>query len=163
MNKHDSLRRHLTVANPDLQQNPDKLVMFADEGHVVATGNGSLSFEYRYKLNLILTDFSGNEDAIMVTLLAWIAVHQSDLLNNPDLRKTGISFEVDFNNHETFDLSIKLDLTERIVVAQGEHGRLDIKSRPESQPTPDYVHPFWTLYDGNSLIAEWNTPGAETS
>lgn len=163
MYKPNSLRQHLTDANPELKQNPDKLLVFADEGHVVASGTGSLSFEYRFKLNLILTDFSGNNDAIMVSLLAWIAIHQNELIDNPDLRKSGISFEVDFNNHETVDLSIKLDLTERIIVAKGEQGRLDIKSRPEPQPTPEYINQFWTLYDGDSLVAEWDTPKAITS
>lgn len=41
--------------------------------------------------------------------------------------KHGIVFEVDFNNLETVDISIKLDLTERVAVKAGEAGRLDIK------------------------------------
>lgn len=61
----------------------------------MAAGTGSLSFEYRYKLNVIITDYIGDPDAIMVPLLAWITVHQHELLGNPDMRKTGIGFEVD--------------------------------------------------------------------
>lgn len=161
MYKPNSLRQHLTDANPDLKQNPDKLIVFADEGHIVATGTGSLSFEYQYKLNVMIIDYAGNEDAIMVPMLAWIATHQIDLLGNPEKRRTGISFEVDFNNHETIDLSIKLDLTERVIVKPADAGRLDIKHLPEPQPTPDYQHPYWTLYDGDNLIAEWETPAPE--
>lgn len=157
MFKPDSLKAHLMAANPDLRQNPDKLLIFADEGNVVATGTGSLSFEYRYKLNLIVTDYAGAPDAVMVPLLAWITIHQNDLLNNPELRRTGIGFDVDFNNHETVDLSIKLDLTERVVVKRNG-GRLDIRHPPEPQPTPGYIDEFWTLYQGESLLAEWHTP-----
>ncbi|MGZ9712523.1 phage tail protein [Glaciimonas sp. GNP009] len=157
MLKPTSLQNHLIAANPDLRQNPDKLLVFADEGNVVATGSASLSFEYRYKLNIILTDYSGDPDAIIVPLLAWIALHQRDLLNNPTLRQTGIGFDVDFNNHETIDLSIKLDLTERVIVKR-EGGRLAIRHTPEAQPTPDYSDDFWTLYQGESLLAEWHTP-----
>ncbi|MDY7547274.1 phage tail protein [Glaciimonas sp. CA11.2] len=157
MLKPTSLQNHLIAANPDLRQNPDKLLVFADEGNVVATGSGSLSFEYRYKLNIILTDYSGDPDAIIVPLLAWIALHQSDLLNNPTLRQTGIGFDVDFNNHETIDLSLKLDLTERVIVKR-EGGRLAIRHPPEAQPTPDYSDDFWALYQGESLLAEWHTP-----
>jgi hypothetical protein len=108
MYKPKSLRAHLTAVSPELRQNPDKLLVFADSGNTVATGTNSLSFEYRYKLNLIITDYSGEADAIMVPLLAWVALHQRDLLDNAELRKTGIGFDVDFNNHQTIDLSIKL-------------------------------------------------------
>ncbi|MGK5071304.1 phage tail protein [Janthinobacterium sp. ZB1P44] len=41
---------------------------------------------------------------------------------NEETRKHGIAFEVDFNNHETIDISIKLDLTERLAVKTGEAG-----------------------------------------
>jgi len=158
MYKPKSLRAHLTAANADLKQNPDKLLVFADEGNTVAAGTGSLSFEYRYRLNVIITDYSGDPDAIMVPLLAWVAVHQLELLGNADLRKTGIGFEVDFNNHETIDLSIKLALTEKVVVKQGDAGRLDVRHPAEPQLTPEYTNPFWTLYAGDTLIAEWHTP-----
>ena len=157
MYKPNSLKEHLIAANPDLRQNPDKLLIFADQGNVVATGTASLSYEYRYKLNIIITDYSGDPDAIMVPLLAWIALHQNDLLNNAELRRTGIGFDVDFNNHETIDLSLKLDLTERVIVKR-EGGRLTIRHPPEAQPTPVYTDDFWTLYQGESLLAEWHTP-----
>jgi hypothetical protein len=156
--KPPSLRAHLGAANPDLRRDPENFLVFGDEGHVVAVGTGSLSFEYRYKLNVIITDYPGDADAIMVPLLAWIAVHQPDLLGNQELRKTGFSFEIDFNNHETVDLSIKLDLTERVVVKRGAAGRLDVLHLAEPLPTPEYTDDFWTLYAGDSLIAEWHTP-----
>ncbi|AIY42988.1 Phage tail protein [Collimonas arenae] len=141
-----------------MQQNPDKLLVFADAGNTVATGTASLSFEYRYKLNIIITDYSGDPDAIMVPLLAWVAIHQRDLLDNAELRKTGIGFDVDFNNHETIDLSINLALTERVVVKRGDAGRLDVRHPAEPQPTPEYTNEFWKLYAGDSLIAEWHVP-----
>ena len=158
MYKPASLRSHLTAAIPDLRQNPDKLLVFADEGHTVTAGTGSLSFEYRYQLTIIITDYAGDPDAIMVPLLAWVAVHQQSLLGNPELRNTGISFEVDFNNHETIDLSIKLQLTERVVVKQKEGGKLEITHPAEPQPTPAYNDNFWTLAEGDTLLAQWITP-----
>ena len=162
MYKPNSLRAHLTEALSDLKRNPDKLLVFADEGNVVASVSASLSFEYRYKLNIIITDYAGDGDAIMVPLLAWLRVHQVELMENPDLRKTGIRFEIDFNNHETVDISIKLDLTERVVVKHGDNGRLDITHVPEPQMTPPFSADFWTLYGGDTLLAEWHTPQATT-
>src|SRR5450830_1973502 len=98
MYKPNSLRKHLLSAIEDLQRNPDKLLVFADEGNVIARATGSLSFEYAYKLNLIITEYPGNADAVMIPLLAWVGIHQIDLIGNDDKRKTGIRFQVDFNS-----------------------------------------------------------------
>ena len=158
MYKPNSLRQHLATAIPELQRDPDRLVVFVDEGNVVATGTTSLSFEYRFKLNLIVTDYAGDADAIMVAMIAWLKVHQTELMASEEKRKHGIGFEVDFNNHETVDISIKLDLTERVVVNRGEQGRYDVRHVPEPQATPEYANEFWTLYAGDTLLAEWHTP-----
>lgn len=158
MYKPKSLRAHLKAAIADLTQNPEKLLIFADAGNTVATGTKSLSFEYRYQLNIIVTDYSGEPDAIMVALLAWVAVHQRDLLEHPELRKSGIGFDVDFNNHETIDLSIKLALTESVVVKDAGAGRLEVRHPGEPQMTPPYTDAFWQAYAGDSLLAEWHTP-----
>lgn len=162
MYKPNSLRAHLVAANLDLRRNPEKLLVFADDGRIVAAGCASLSFEYQYRLNIIVTDYSGDADALMVPMLAWIGVHQIDLLDNPEKRKTGIGFEVDFNNHETVDLSIKLDLSERVIVKRTEQGQLDVRHIPEPQATPAYTDEFWQLSNGGSLLAEWHTPPAAT-
>ncbi|SDA73930.1 MULTISPECIES: phage tail protein [unclassified Janthinobacterium] len=80
---------------------------------------------------------------------------------NEKTRKHGIAFEADFNNHETVDISIKLDLTERVAVKTGEAGRLDIRHLAEIQHTPAYTDDFWKLYDGETLLAERRTPEAK--
>lgn len=158
MYKPKSLRAHLTAVSAELRQNPDKLLIFAEGGNTVATGTASLSFEYRYKLNIIITDYSGSEDAIMVPLLAWVQVHQRDLLDNAELRKTGIGFDVDFNNHESVDIAITLALTERVIVKQASAGRLEVVHLAEPQATPVYSDEFWQAYAGETLLAEWQAP-----
>lgn len=122
----------MAAAIPDLQRNHDRLLVFADEGNVVA-------------------------------LIAWPKVHQLDLMANEETRKHGIAFEVDFNNHETVDISIKLDLTERVAVKTGEAGCLDIQHLAEIQHMPAYADEFWKLYAGETLLAEWGTPSATPS
>ncbi|SFB12212.1 P2 phage tail completion protein R (GpR) [Collimonas sp. OK607] len=158
MYKPKSLRAHLTAVSAELRQNPDKLLIFAESGNTVATGTASLSFEYRYKLNIIITDYSGSEDAMMVPLLAWVQLHQRDLLDHPELRKTGIGFDVDYNNHTSIDLAITLALTERVVVKPAGAGRLEVVHLAEPQPTPAYTDEFWQAYAGDALLAEWHTP-----
>lgn len=154
MYKPNSLRQHLTTANPDLRRDPDKLLVFADEGRLICTGTASRSFEYAYKLNVIITDFGGDEDAIMVPLLDWIATHQPDILGNEEKRQRGIRFIVDFNNHDSVDISLEIELTERVIV-KAQQGRLDIKHVGEPVLAPDYAHPHWALYKGETLLAEW--------
>lgn len=160
MYKPDSLKQHLTSAIADLRQNPDKLHLFIDAGNALGTGSASLSFRYEYALNLIITDFVAPFDALFVPLIAWLKVHQGEIFANDELRKKAIRFEVDMNNHESRDISITLLLTEAVAVKTLDAGRLDVVHVREPQMTPAYDHPFWELYDGNTLLAEWATPTA---
>jgi len=122
MIKPAKLRAALVTACPPLAANPDKLLVFADAGIIAATGGPSPSFEYRYQLNLILLDFSGEPDRIFVALIEWVKAYQPDLVTNRDLRNTGISFEVDILNDSTSDLAIKLQLTESVIVSVDASG-----------------------------------------
>jgi len=136
MIKPASLRAAIAAALPDLEANPDKFLVFADAGAIAANGIPSLSFEYRYTLNLILTDFAGDPDLVMIALLAWVQHHQPDLVNNPDKRESAITFEVDQLTNDTFDLSIKLPLAESVRVAIGAAGK-PIATHLE-EPVPEW-------------------------
>lgn len=132
MNKPDSLRALLLQAVPDLQE--DRLLMFIDEGKVRCTGAESLSFEYGYNLQIILTDYAGHPDAVMVPLLGWLKVNQSELLENLDMSKEGVKFEADILDRTKVDLSITLPLTERVIVGTNGQGGTTIKHAGEPQP-----------------------------
>ncbi|MEB0138000.1 MULTISPECIES: phage tail protein [unclassified Undibacterium] len=162
MYKPASLRDYLTQAHPDLAHNPDKLLVFADQGNLLASATGSLSFEYCYRLNVIITDYGGDPDALMLPLLIWVGVHQRDLLANPEARKNGIAFEVDFNHHQSIDIAINLDLNERVIVQHQEDGKLRISHPAEPQATPQYSQTFWAQQPGSDLLAEWHTPADVT-
>lgn len=136
MNKPGSLRAAIAAAVPDLQANPDKFLVFVDEGAIAASGTKSLSFEYRYTLNLILMDYAGHANTIMVALLAWVKVHQPELVHNHDKRKDAIRFEVDHLNNATCDLSIKLDLTESVRVTIGADGQP--VAVHQAEPVPEW-------------------------
>ncbi|CAE6784775.1 hypothetical protein R69658_04243 [Paraburkholderia aspalathi] len=147
MNKAATFRRAIADAVPELHDDPDKLLVFVDAGNVIATAAPSLSFEYRYTLNAIVTDFAGDADAVFVALIAWVQRNQSDLLANPDERQNGIAFEVDHLTQTTCDLSIKLKLTESVVVRANADGSNKITHVDE--PVPEWnvhglVDPSWT-------------------
>lgn len=133
MNKPDSLREHLLAAVPDLARNPDRLLMFIDSGKVRCTAAVSLSFEYSYTLQIILTDFAGHPDSVMLPILGWLRVNQSELLANLDKSAEGLSFEADILDRSKVDLSLTLPLTERVVVKRLDDGSFDVSHPGEPQ------------------------------
>lgn len=154
MIKPASLREQLTTALPELRRDPDKLLVSIDRGSLIGTLAPGLSFEYRYTLNLVLTDFAGHPDAVMVPLLAWVASHQPELLANPSLREQ-IAFEADILDHGKVDLQITLPLTERVGVHPRAEGGYTAEHYPEPQAEAFLPGEHWQLFLAGELIAEW--------
>lgn len=138
MNKPASLRKALNEGVPHIRDNPECLHIFVDAGNVVATLAPSLSYEYSYTLNLIVTDFAGDQNLLMVPILYWLQKNQPDIMANNELREHGFSFEVDILNHKTSDISIDLKLTERVVVRKvGEN--VIVEAVPEPGDPEDWA------------------------
>ncbi|WP_148716690.1 phage tail protein [Chitinolyticbacter meiyuanensis] len=133
MLKPNSLRATLLASVPGLSVDPDRLQIFLDEGRIIATGTRSHSFEYAYTLNAIVTEYAGHADAIVVPVLQWLRLNQPDLLDNPDKRRDGFTFEADLLSHGGVDLSLKIQLTERVVVREGTDGSLIAEHCEEPQ------------------------------
>lgn len=123
MIKPASLRAALVAAIPSLKVNPDALTVFIDRGSIAATGTRSLSFEYRYLCNALLLDFAGEADDVFIALVAWVRENQPDLVTNADERANGITYEIDILSNSTVDISIKLTLTESVVVSVDADGK----------------------------------------
>lgn len=160
MNKPESLRGHLLTTVPELHKNPDRLLVFIDNGTIRSTAAPGLSFEYSYTLNVILTDYPGHPDAVAIPLLAWLLVNQPELLTNLEKGKTAIQFEADILDDSKVDLSLKLPLTERVIVKQQPDGSLQV-SHPDE---PELFEETFTLEGlrletpSGDLIAEWGAP-----
>ena len=67
--KPDSLRKYLLDAIPELRRDPDRILIFVDDGAVRSTMANGLSFEYEYTLTMILTDYAGDLAAVSIPLL----------------------------------------------------------------------------------------------
>lgn len=106
MNKPQSLRHALNKAVPYVRNNPDKLHLFVDNGSLVATGASSMSWEYRYTLNAVIEDFSGDQNLLMAPVLLWLRDNQPDAINNPALREKLFTFEVDILRNDVCDISL---------------------------------------------------------
>ncbi|MBB6153703.1 hypothetical protein HDC30_000897 [Pseudomonas sp. JAI115] len=143
MNKHESLRKHLLATMPDLRHNPDRLLIFIDNGKVRCTAAPSLSFEYSFDLQIILTDFAGHPDSVVLPLLGWISVHQPELLENLDKVKNGIQFEADILDKNKVDFSLTLPLTERVIVGTDAQGQTTIKHAGEPMQVAAHLDANW--------------------
>ncbi|WP_349616220.1 phage tail protein [Azotobacter salinestris] len=157
MNKPDSLRAHLLAAVPELRHNPDRLLIFIDQGRLRSTAAGGLSFEYAYTLNLLFTDYAGHPDAIAIPLLAWLLVNQSELLANLEKGKDAIQFEADVLANDKVDLAITLPLTERVIVKQQADGTLQVTHAGEPQYTEHLESTHLEVFADGELIAAWDT------
>jgi hypothetical protein len=134
MLKPASLRAVLEATLPELKRNPDRLLVFANEGSIRCTSAASLSFEYAYTLQVIVTDYGRDADTLMVPILAWVAANQPELLANPERQPDGIRFEADLLNHTTMDLAVSLMLTERVIVQTHADGSYTTEHAPEPEP-----------------------------
>lgn len=143
MNKPESLRRALTETNPHLRQAPESLHVFIDAGSVRANLAPGLHFTYAYTLNILITDYPGHPDSLFVPLIGWVKRHQPDLLQNPDNRDA-IKFEAELLSNTTADLSIKLPLTESVLVRLVGSG-LEAEHLPEPL-IEEFDDTPWELY-----------------
>ena len=141
MKKPQLLRDHITRACPDLATNPEKLTVFIERGQIVHTGTPALSFEYRYTLNVVITDWADSTDVLIVPIVAWLKRHQPDIFENPARRERAFRFESEIIDHRTADIGIEIELTETVAV-QGQ--------------TVDGVNRLTTRHIGEPLLA---TPG----
>lgn len=131
MKKPESLRDHLLAAIPEFRRNPDRLLVFVDNGSMRSTAAPGLSFEYSYTLNIILTDFAGSPDAVAIPLFAWVLVNQRELMENLEKGRDAIKFEADILDNSKVDLSITLPLTERVIVKRLDDGTLQVSHPAE--------------------------------
>ncbi|MCP2071478.1 UNVERIFIED_ORG: hypothetical protein J2Y77_000914 [Pseudomonas lini] len=157
MNKPESLRAHLLATVAELKHNPDRLLIFIDNGKIRCTAAASLSFEYSFDLQVILTDFAGHPDSVMLPLLGWLSVNQSELLENLNKSAEGIQFEADILDNSKVDMNLTLPLTERVVVGKDADGNTTICHAGEPRQVAAFLDPAW-IPGTQGTGSEWVVP-----
>ena len=93
-----------------------------------------------HTLNVVVVDLSGDQGLLMAPVLAWLIENQSDVVRNSELREKLFTFEVDILRNDICDISLNLQLTERVIVsADGD------VSSVEAVPEPDEM---WAVRRG---------------
>jgi hypothetical protein len=115
--KPQALRQHLLDSVPTLAADPTQLDLFVDRGRLVCRPTASLSFAYRYSLNVVAQNYAGDVNALMVPLLAWIAANEPDLLAKDPHEP--FTFETEILDGDRADVSIDLELSERVRIDGG--------------------------------------------
>ena len=128
MNKPQSLRNALNKSVAYVRDNPDKLHLFVDNGSLVATGARSMSWD---------------QNLVMAPVLLWLMTNQPDAINNPELREKLFTFDVDILSNDLCDISLNLQLTERVIVSTD-----GTVSSVEAVPEPDVPEEMWTVKRG---------------
>jgi hypothetical protein len=150
-----SLQQLLVRVVPALAADPTRLAIFVDAGRIAARAGRTLSFEYRYKLNIVLQDYAGDRDAVVVPVLAWIAEHQPDLLDRPDGEP--VAFESEILDADSCDLSMTIELTEAVAVLPREEGGYEVRHQADAAVDVfpgDECATLWQLFLRDQLIAE---------
>ncbi len=154
MLKPKSLRSVLEQAAPVLCNNPDMLRVFIDNGTIATTLAASLSFEHQFTLNLIVTDWCGELDLLIVPMNAWLRENQPDIMTTDEGKRQGFSYFADLNNNGSIDISFSLRLTERVVVTQIDQA-LHINHLDEP-PLPIPAERPTDLYINGELVSQWD-------
>jgi len=154
-----SLRRLIETAVPELARDPERLIVMAADGQAVSTLAGGLSFEYRYTAAITVLDYTGHTDALFVPILAWVRVHQSELLDSPATQDRGVEFLVEHLNTAAVDIGIRVPLTERAIVRpdQAHPTRFHVTHPAEPcHPGGQCLPEHWELWLKDQKLAEWD-------
>jgi len=157
MNKPSALRAHLLTSIYELKHSPERLLIFINNGKVRCTSARTMSFEYIFNLQIILTNFASHPDSVILPLLDWLGAHQPEILENLSSATEGIQFEVDILDNSRVDLSLTLCLTERVVVGKDDQGNYTTHHSSEPQKVANFSDPSWVL-GTQGTGSEWVLP-----
>lgn len=142
MRKADLLRAAIRDNCEWCRINPESLLVSVSKAQIVASGELSASYEYRYTLEVLLMDFPGEPDEIIIPILVWARKNQPELIFNPDTRNSGITMEAQLLNTDEMgqkitpvaDILFSVKATEAVIVTLDPEG----KPIPTHRDEPDY-------------------------
>ncbi|MDP2128189.1 MAG: phage tail protein [Pseudohongiella sp.] len=163
MEKLKALRKHLIERVPGLKKNPDRLLTFVEEGAVEFHRGANLSHEYTLPVRIVLTDYSGSLDLVMLPLLQWLSTFQPNIVPAEAVR-----LDAEILSNTAMDLSLQVTLTERVVaIVDCAAGKIQVDHRKPEFDITTCPATHWQIFirdeeaeDDYTLIAEWGEDSA---
>lgn len=147
MKKADSLKALLLASVPALKADPAKLALFVDKGKVSAVRSNTLAFQLSYTATIWIEAYGGDLDGLFVPVLAWIAQNQPELIDRPDGEP--FTFESELLDGDTADISIEIELTERVLIERRGNGKLRTRHLDDA--------PIADVFAGAEQASLWHT------
>lgn len=160
MIKLQSLRAHLLASIEELRRNPEQLHTFVNDGNIKFSRGTNLSHQYAVDAQILITDYSGPLDTVMIPLLQWLNTYQPDLVEDE-----AVQIEAEILNNTHWDLALTVRLTERVVAkVDCATGSINAEHRMPEFPADACPATHWQLYlrrpdtPDFDLISEWDSP-----
>lgn len=132
MRKPASLRSALTAALPEVRNEPDRLMLWVEDGAVRARQTGSLGFAFAYPLSVLLREVTTDIAVIALAVVRWLQVEQPDLLAaGPG---NSFTFESDILDNGSADVLLRIQLVEAVAVDPRDDGGFDVTYCAEPDP-----------------------------
>ena len=145
MQKPTSLRKALMAALPELRNQPDRLVIWIEDGAVRARQTADHGFAFEYPLSVLLRETSTDIAIVAHAINRWLRLNQPSLLTAGD--RDTFKFETDILDNGTADILLTVDLVETVKVTAQEDGSWSIDYLPEPDPMFDDDQPVLPLDD----------------
>ena len=132
MQKPTSLRKALMSALPELRDQPDRLVIWVEDGAVRCRETPDHGFAFEYPLAILISEASTDIAIIAHAVNRWLRVNQPDRLTAG--QGDSYKFEADILDNATADIALTIQLTEDIKVAEMPDGSWSIDYLVEPDP-----------------------------
>lgn len=148
-----ALRQHITTYLPYLDQDPELLRIWIEEGTVKTTQSANLNFELRYQLNIAILDFAHDPLMMIALLNDWLRENQPDVVASQ--AASGYDVQAEFMTNSRADLAFTLPLSEVIICRRRAAGGWEYKPAdvtsgfeddqlmPDGEPIPRLREIWW--------------------
>jgi hypothetical protein len=130
MKKSDSLRAAIIAANQALARDPERLLIFAENGTSQSYSTGDPSFSLNYDLTIVIISFAGDPAEILMPIHNWLLINQPDLAV-PDAE--AIRFQADILDNNLVDVQFTISLREQVRSVRRADGGFDMQYMDEPE------------------------------
>lgn len=154
-----ALRDYIVRCVPFLRENPEKLSVFAKDGQIFCSGNGSLSHQPEYMAHVFVEDWAGDLSSILIPVLHWIRTFSPELMMHG---RGDVKFDAELTSRSTADIKISFKISDSVIVSKTSENAWSVRY-PQKRVTPfeSTTSEELKLYDKDGqLLVTLTDPGS---